>query len=151
MYPPLHDNNLDRLSREAAEQFEVEPGTFGWEHLERRLDQELPQKKDSRRFLFWLFFITISAGGALTAILLSHHSPATTLASNAIQGTSASAANTTNDNTLPNNTANTISGGNQNSTAPSNTIAQATPPATGNTPAGSVAGDNNNPLSQQAV
>lgn len=69
MYPPLHDNNLDRLSRDAADQFEVEPGASGWDHLERRLDQELPQKKDRRRFLFWLFFIALIAGGALTAVL----------------------------------------------------------------------------------
>jgi hypothetical protein len=68
MYP-LHDHDLDRLSREAAEHFEVEPGASGWEHLEKRLDQELPQKKKRRRFLFWLFFITATTGGALTGIL----------------------------------------------------------------------------------
>lgn len=81
MYP-LHDHDLDRLSREAAEHFEVEPGASGWEHLEKRLDQELPQKKKRRRFLFWLFFITATTGGALTALLtykpvtpLSHNAP----------------------------------------------------------------------------
>jgi len=68
MYP-LHDHDLDRLSREAAEHFEVEPGASGWEHLEKRLDQELPQKKKRRRFLFWLFFITATSGGALIGIL----------------------------------------------------------------------------------
>jgi hypothetical protein len=67
MYP-LHDHDLDRLSREAAEHFEVEPGASGWEHLEKRLDQELPRKK-RRRFLFWLFFITVTTGGALIGIL----------------------------------------------------------------------------------
>jgi hypothetical protein len=68
MYP-LHDNDLDRMSREAAEHFEVEPGASGWEHLENRLDKELPQKKKRRRFLFWLFFITATTGGALIGIL----------------------------------------------------------------------------------
>lgn len=68
---PLRDNDLDRISREAAEHFEVAPVASGWDHLEKRLDQELPQKKKGRRFLFWLFFISAGAGGALTAMLLS--------------------------------------------------------------------------------
>lgn len=79
MYP-LHDNDLDRLSREAADRFEVEPGASGWAHLEKRLDQELPQKKKRRRFLFWLFFITVSTGGALTGIL--SYQPISPLAKN---------------------------------------------------------------------
>jgi len=82
MYP-LQDKDLDRLSREAAEQFEVEPGGSGWEHLEKRLDRELPQKKDRRRFLFWLFFISLATGGTLVAIL-KNKVPATTLANNEI-------------------------------------------------------------------
>lgn len=81
MYP-LHDNDLDRLSREAAEHFEVEPGASGWAHLEKRLDEELPQKKKRRRFLFWLFFLTATTGGALTAILT--HKPASPLGNNAV-------------------------------------------------------------------
>jgi len=81
MYP-LHDNDLDRLSREAAEHFEVEPGASGWAHLEKRLDEELPQKKKRRRFLFWLFFITATTGGALTAILT--YKPASPLGKNAV-------------------------------------------------------------------
>jgi hypothetical protein len=67
---PLNDENLDRISREAADQFEIEPGASGWERLEKRLTQELPeQKKDRRRFLFWLFFIVIGTGGGLTWML----------------------------------------------------------------------------------
>src|SRR5688572_3482482 len=80
MYP-LHDNDLDRMSREAAEHFEVEPGASGWEHLENRLDKELPQKKRKRRFLFWLFLITATTGGAITGIL--KYTPVTPLAKNA--------------------------------------------------------------------
>lgn len=79
MYP-LHDNDLDRLSREAAEHFEVEPGASGWADLEKRLDEELPQKKKRRRFLFWLFLITATTGGALTAILT--YKPVTPLGKN---------------------------------------------------------------------
>lgn len=79
MYP-LHDDNLDHLSREAAEHFEVEPRASGWAHLENRLDKELPQKKKRRRFLFWLFFITATTGGALAGIM--KYKPVTPLANN---------------------------------------------------------------------
>jgi hypothetical protein len=75
---PLHDKDLDRLSREAAEHFEVEPGASGWDNLEKRLDIELPQKKKKRRFLFWLFFITAVTGGALIGIM--RNQPLTPLA-----------------------------------------------------------------------
>jgi hypothetical protein len=80
MYP-LHDKDLDRLSREAAERFEAESGASGWANLEKRLDVELPQKKKKRRFLFWLFFITATTGGALIGIM--KYQPVTPLAKNA--------------------------------------------------------------------
>jgi hypothetical protein len=67
---PLNDDNLDRLSREAADQFEIDAGAFGWERLEKRLTQELPeQEKDRRRFLFWMFFIVLVTGGGLAMML----------------------------------------------------------------------------------
>jgi hypothetical protein len=80
MYP-LDDDNLDRLSREAAEHFEVEAGASGWDHLEQRLNEEMPQEKKRRRFLFWLFLITVTTGGALTGILLKYN-PVTPIAKN---------------------------------------------------------------------
>jgi hypothetical protein len=79
MYP-LHDKDLDRLSREAAEHFEAESGASGWANLEKRLDVELPQKKKKRRFLFWLFLITATTGGALIGIMKNQ--PVTPLAKN---------------------------------------------------------------------
>ncbi len=64
MYP-LSDNDLDRLSREAAEQSDVGQSTSGWEQLEHRLNIELPLKKekDRKRFL-WIFFLFLLAGGS---------------------------------------------------------------------------------------
>ncbi|OQP52109.1 hypothetical protein A4H97_26210 [Niastella yeongjuensis] len=79
MYP-LDDDNLDRISREAAEHFEVEASASGWDHLEKRLNKELPQDKKRRRFLFWLFLITATTGGALTGIL--KYQPVTPLEKN---------------------------------------------------------------------
>jgi hypothetical protein len=79
---PLHDKDLDRLSRDAAEHYEVDFGPSGWEQLEKRLDQELPQQRGRRRFLFWLFFIVVTTGGALAGLLINSQ-PVRPLASNA--------------------------------------------------------------------
>src|SRR5258708_32580187 len=70
MYP-LNDKDLDRLSREAAEQFDVESSATGWDLVENRLNHELPVKaeKERRRFLLWLFFIALMAGGGLVYML----------------------------------------------------------------------------------
>ncbi len=96
MYP-LDDNDLDRLSREAAEQYDVQPGASGWETLENRLNRELPLKeeKERRRFLFWLFLIVLLAGGGLLWTMTNKHNNTiqvahadkATLAENAPQNT----------------------------------------------------------------
>src|SRR5688572_10367045 len=75
MYP-LNDKDLDRLSRDAAEHYDVESSASGWERLENKLDKELPVKeKGRRRFLFWLFFMALLTGGSLVYML--GRSPAT--------------------------------------------------------------------------
>jgi len=100
MYP-LNDNDLDRVSREAADQFDVEQNTSGWEALENRLNRELPLKEDKerRRFLFWLFFIVLLAGGGLLWTMTGKRSD-TNLA---VTGTNTvpSAQNNSNNNTKP--------------------------------------------------
>jgi hypothetical protein len=83
MYP-LNDNDLDRLSRDAAEQYDVDQNvsTSGWEALESRLNKELPLKdeKERRRFLFWLFFIVLVAGGSLWWMLSGDNTDAAGIA-----------------------------------------------------------------------
>ncbi|QEC42668.1 porin family protein [Pseudobacter ginsenosidimutans] len=62
----LNDNDLDRLSREAADQYDVESSTSGWEQLEQRLDAELPQRRRRRGLLlWWLLAGVLLLGGAL--------------------------------------------------------------------------------------
>lgn len=67
---PLHnDNELDRLSREAADQYDVETPTSGWDALERRLDEELPQERRRRRLLLWWWLPgLLLLGGALWGV-----------------------------------------------------------------------------------
>ena len=128
MYP-LDDDNLDHISREAAAHFEVEAGASGWDHLEQRLDKELPQEKKRRRFLFWLFLITATTGGALTAILT--HQPVSPLTKNAASTVDKITAG---NHTTPTTQANAISGNNNNETP----VAPVTPaPPADKQPAGS--------------
>lgn len=134
MYP-LDDDNLDHLSREAAELFEVEAGASGWDHLEQRLNKELPQEKKRRRFLFWLFLISATTGGALIAIL--HYQPVTPLAKNATSAvtrvhtsTAVPGSQTANNHTTNTTRAESVSGNNNNE-AP---VSKA--PETGQLPAG---------------
>jgi Outer membrane protein beta-barrel domain len=63
----LHDDkHLDRLSREAAEQFEPAGDLHSWEKLHPRLEAALPQKKDRRRRGFFILFLFLLIGGGLT-------------------------------------------------------------------------------------
>ena len=75
MYP-LSDKDLDRLSREAAEQYDVEQNTSGWDKVQGKLDTEMPQKgrKERRRFIFFLWFTVALTGGGLFW-MLSNPSP----------------------------------------------------------------------------
>lgn len=146
MYP-LQDHDLDRLSREAAEHFEVEPAGSGWEHLETRLNKELPQKKDRRRFLFWLFFVSLTTGIALIAIH-KFNQPVSTLASNSVKITS-----TANDKAAPvTNTENSNNNSTDNSLKNNKTSGYRATPAT-TLPAGNstAASTLNNSTSPQAT
>ncbi len=66
MYNPDDDKELDRLSREAAGNYEP-PGHASWEHLSQELDKVLPdatEKKERRRFFYWwLLPCLLVAGG----------------------------------------------------------------------------------------
>ena len=70
---PLSDNELDRLSREAAEQYDVQQNTSGWDKLEQKLNKHLPaaEKKERRRFLFFIWIFALLSGGGLLWILTS--------------------------------------------------------------------------------
>jgi Outer membrane protein beta-barrel domain len=54
MYKP--DEDIDRLSREAAEHYHA-PGQPSWDALSQTLDKELPPEKEKKRRGFLLFFL----------------------------------------------------------------------------------------------
>lgn len=67
----LHDDkNIDKLSREAGEQFEADLTLHSWEQLQPVLNKELPlEKEKKRRLIFILFFFLLVGGGIVTSAL----------------------------------------------------------------------------------
>ncbi|MGZ5133492.1 MAG: outer membrane beta-barrel protein [Flavitalea sp.] len=73
---PLSDKDLDRLSREAAEQFDVDQNTSGWEKLEHKLNHLMPAagRRERRRFLFFIWLFALLSGGGLVWLLTGKNS-----------------------------------------------------------------------------
>jgi cytoskeletal protein RodZ len=59
----LSDEELDRLSKEAADRYSAPPVQSTWEKLSRRLDDEMPQDKKDRKIIFWLSLLLLLIGG----------------------------------------------------------------------------------------
>ena len=52
------DNELDGMSREAADNYGPGRGMPDWDELQKQLDKELPEyKEDNRRRFFFLIFL----------------------------------------------------------------------------------------------
>lgn len=64
------DNELDNLSREAAEKYRV-PATANWELMQAELDKHLPVEEKKRRFLFWWLLPGILLGGTMVFLILN--------------------------------------------------------------------------------
>jgi len=56
------DNELDNLSREAAEGFPLDQLPDSWNKIHARLDAEMPEERRRRYLLFFLFFLVIGSG-----------------------------------------------------------------------------------------
>ena len=54
----LSDQDLDRLSKEAAEKYEAAASPALWDKVLLRLDAEMPEKKKDKRRFFWLFIFS---------------------------------------------------------------------------------------------
>lgn len=77
MYP-LSDKDLDHLSREAAEQYDVESSASGWDQVEKRLNKVMPEQKERRRRFAWLLLLLALSGGAgMSGLLYFGNSPET--------------------------------------------------------------------------
>ncbi|HKP32070.1 MAG TPA: hypothetical protein VJT83_05065, partial [Chitinophagaceae bacterium] len=57
------DKELDKLSREAAENYSLDQQPGSWDKLLKRLDAELPEKERKRRWVpFFLLFLIVGGG-----------------------------------------------------------------------------------------
>ena len=59
----LHDDNeLDNLSRDAAEGYSMDRSSDSWNKLQVRLDAEMPEQRRRRYLLFFLLFLFVGSG-----------------------------------------------------------------------------------------
>lgn len=76
MYNLGDDNELDRMSREAAGRYDP-PGNANWQAINAELDRVMPQEKKKRKFLFWWLLPVVLAGGAITFQLIQKENQST--------------------------------------------------------------------------
>lgn len=66
------DEEMDHIIREAAENHHPAYNDKAWEMMEKKLDKHLPQKKDKRRpIIFLWFFLLLGAGIIFTVVKLN--------------------------------------------------------------------------------
>ena len=65
----LDDNELDRLSRDAAERYEPDAAPPAWDGLQKRLDREMPTRKEGKDRKYWLLLLLLLLVGGGSALL----------------------------------------------------------------------------------
>src|SRR5256885_15472121 len=89
------DNELDKLSREAADGYSLDQSPGSWDKLHARLNAEMPEQKRRRYLLFLLLFLVIGSGTFWLTRMNNTNGDQEVLTQNA--GTK----NTTSDNNAP--------------------------------------------------
>jgi cytoskeletal protein RodZ len=64
----LDDNELDRLSRDAAEHYEPGAAPPAWDGLQKRLDREMPTRKEGKDRKYWLLLLLLLLVGGGSAL-----------------------------------------------------------------------------------
>ncbi|HNA17386.1 MAG TPA: hypothetical protein PK678_12735, partial [Ferruginibacter sp.] len=59
---------MDHIIRDAAENHHPPYNDKAWDKMEQMLDKHLPQKKDNRKYIFFLLIFLLLGGGALYSI-----------------------------------------------------------------------------------
>jgi hypothetical protein len=68
------DNELDGMSREAADNYGPDRRMPDWDSLQKQLDKELPEhKEDNRRRFFFLIFLCLILTGVIGYLLISQN------------------------------------------------------------------------------
>lgn len=62
------DEEMDHIIRDAAENHHPPYNDKAWDKMEQMLDKHLPQKKDNRKYIFFLLIFLLLGGGTLYSI-----------------------------------------------------------------------------------
>lgn len=62
------DEEMDHMIRDAAENHHPAYNDKAWEKMEKMLNRHLPQKRDGRRYVFFLLFFLLLGGGVLFSV-----------------------------------------------------------------------------------
>jgi hypothetical protein len=65
----MQDEELDKLINDAASQHHPPYNDASWGKMEDLLNKHLPQKKDRKRFILWMFLFLLLGGGVTLGIL----------------------------------------------------------------------------------
>jgi hypothetical protein len=65
----MQDEELDKLINDAANQHHPAYSDTSWAKMEQLLDKHLPQKKDRKKFIFWMFLFLLAGGGVIIGIV----------------------------------------------------------------------------------
>lgn len=78
------DDEINKRIREAADQYHPAYDDKAWERMEQMLDENLPQKRDRRRVLYFLIFAVLVCAGLLFIFSPRKKNPSPVSASNTI-------------------------------------------------------------------
>src|SRR4030095_17186571 len=76
------DKELDKLSRDAAENYSMDRSPDSWNKVHLRLEAEMPEERRRRFLLFFLLFLFIGSGAFWISRMYTHDVPEQTLAEN---------------------------------------------------------------------
>jgi hypothetical protein len=62
------DEEIDHIIRDAADKHHPAYNDKAWEKMEKLLDKHLPQKRDGRKYIFFLLLFLLLGGGALLTV-----------------------------------------------------------------------------------
>jgi hypothetical protein len=101
----MQDEELDKLINDAANQHHPPYDDKAWGKMAALLDEHLPQKKDRKKFIFWILLFLLLGGSVITAIVQPWKKPVATAAIESTTEKKLPAADNSNNNVKQNLTA----------------------------------------------
>lgn len=134
------DEEMDHMIRDAAENHHPPYNDKAWEKMEKMLDTHLPQKRDGRKYIFFLLLFLLLGGGALLTVYRLNQNKgrsAIGIASTKINQTQPDGSSASQTDRQPGNTTSAVTAGNKKDALEPNSL-----PANTAIPSGNTIGDN---------